>query len=118
MKENSDLMKALKVTMQAQSIARGVLSNSLNSFQQLEDSSDDDNDDAGDDNEDDTMDEAVDDTVTNNDNVTSYTRSTCSKHIHHTILARCKKISIAPDQEYTTVEPQFTWTTIALYLST
>ena len=105
MKENSNLMKALKVTMQAQSIARGVISNPSAHFNNSKRAPRDEIDDADNENEGNTMDEAVEDTVTTNDNVESYNSITffCN-NLPHTILARCKNLSITLGQEYTVVD--------------
>ena len=112
MKTNNDLMKALKVTMQSQTIARGIMANSINPFQHLDMDTDDEADEGdGDDaNPDDAMNEAVDTTDNNNDDVTSYTHSYSipvvpnTSTISHTILARCKKLTVKPLEGYTVVD--------------
>ena len=73
MKNNNDMMHAMKVTMQAQAITSGTASNieCMNHFSNLEVDSEDDEDNANDENPGDEMDGAVDepDDITSKSNV-------------------------------------------------
>ena len=111
MKNNNDMMHAMKVTMQAQAIASGTASNieCMNHFSNLAVDSEDDEDNVDDENPGDDFDGAVDepDDITSNSNVESYSKTLCSLSSPpqpHTILAKCRKLSINPSSAYTVVD--------------